>query len=180
MGSRFCLFFRCYSLPLPVKFIKRSTIEYFLLVITNVLFLTEPVKALIYTDIPFCLFIFLLNTPCCIYTDTFLNIRYIPFRIIIISSRFLFNISLYAFILQSALFLLFQIFYAIVVFWLETLEKVTWLLQISSCRQSIIMRFSSKSRAACFYCIFPDLLICIIFYVDQITCRCWCRQSADA
>ena len=36
------------------------------------------------------------------------------------------------------------------------------------------MRFSSKSRAACFYCIFPDLLICIIFYVDQITCRCWC------
>ena len=95
MGSRFCLFFRCYSLPLPVKFIKRSTIEYFLLVITNVLFLTEPVKALIYTDIPFCLFIFLLNTPCCIYTDTFLNIRYIPFRIIIISSRFLFNICLF-------------------------------------------------------------------------------------
>ena len=95
MGSRFCLFFRCYSLPLPVKFIKRSTIEYFLLVITNVLFLTEPVKALIYTDIPFCLFIFLLNTPCCIYTDTFLNIRYIPFRIIIISSRFLFNICFF-------------------------------------------------------------------------------------
>ena len=42
------------------------------------------------------------------------------------------------------------------------------------------MRFSSKSRAACFYCISLDLLICIIFYVDQITCRCWGRQSADA
>ena len=42
------------------------------------------------------------------------------------------------------------------------------------------MKFSSKSRAACFYCISPDLLICIIFYAGQITCRCWCRQSADA
>ena len=42
------------------------------------------------------------------------------------------------------------------------------------------MRFSSKSRAACFYCTSLDLLICIIFYVDQITCRCWGRQSADA
>lgn len=42
------------------------------------------------------------------------------------------------------------------------------------------MRFSSKSRAACFYCISLDLLICIIFYVDQITCRCWGRQSAEA
>ena len=42
------------------------------------------------------------------------------------------------------------------------------------------MRFSSKSRAACFYCISLDLLICIIFYVDQITCRCWGRQFADA
>ena len=41
------------------------------------------------------------------------------------------------------------------------------------------MRFSSKSRAACFYCISLDLLICIIFYVDQITCRCWGRQSAN-
>lgn len=41
------------------------------------------------------------------------------------------------------------------------------------------MRFSSKSRAACFYCTSLDLLICIIFYGDQITCRCWNRQSAD-
>ena len=70
--------------------------------------------------------------------------------------------------------------YAIVVFWLETLEKVAWSLQRSSCRQSSIMRFSSKSRATCFYCISLDLLICIIFYGDQITCRCWGRQSADA
>ena len=41
------------------------------------------------------------------------------------------------------------------------------------------MRFSSKSRAACFCCFFSDLLIWLNLYDDQIACQCWCRQSAN-
>lgn len=41
------------------------------------------------------------------------------------------------------------------------------------------MRFSSKSRAACFCCFFSDLLIWLNLYDDQIACQCWCWQSAN-